>query len=345
MRRSCSAFVIILVLGFLCSFMYYYNYKTDNRPQSTHLLAAHSILSPAPKVASLTPPPKLPTTYNRLQTSVGLIIKSLTPTPPTKVASVGRRPDDGVWFNFSAPPALQFFAYSAFVDVRASPAVIRVIAMSTKIEDQRQRGVTLFCVCDYKDGRPHTVSALSADPGAIGMGYPFYGLYVREYVYACPLMYHDSWPVSLSISTKPQQHNSSSSMPVEVPTTQGVKKPLAVCTQISYKYLNPVRLVEWLEFQRLLGVSLVGVYLGSDLNQPAQKVFRYYAEVEGLVDLRRTDYISRVVGGSLTSPGQHFLHLSPMFNDCIYRNMFRYNHIGVMDFDEVFCSTLIAKLH
>ena len=298
----------VLAHGCYVVFFMYYFCSMYNRPHFSDRLAKHSILS-----------------------------------PPTNVAVVGRRPDDGVWYNFSAPPALQFFAYSAFVDVRTSPAVVRVIAMTTTIEDQTQRNVTVFCVCNYTDGRPPTVSAPSAEPSPIGMGYPFYGLYVKEYVYACPLMYNDSWPISLSISTKHQHHNMSGSyMPVEVPTTQGVRKPVAFCVQVAFDHLNPVRLVEWLEFQRLLGVSMVGVYLASDISQSAEKVFRYYADVEGLVDLRQSDYISPIVGGSSSSPRQYLLHGSPVINDCIYRNMFRYSHIGVMDFDEVFavCTTL-----
>ena len=31
---------------------------------------------------------------------------------------VGRRPDDGVWYDFSDAPSLIFFAYSAFIDDR-----------------------------------------------------------------------------------------------------------------------------------------------------------------------------------------------------------------------------------
>jgi len=40
-----------------------------------------------------------------------------------------------------------------------------------------------------------------------------------------------------------------------------VKRPLAVCVQVAYGHIDPVRLVEWLEFQRILGVSFVGVHL------------------------------------------------------------------------------------
>jgi len=35
--------------------------------------------------------------------------------------AVGRRPDDGVWYDFSDAPLLLFYVYSAFVDDRTSP--------------------------------------------------------------------------------------------------------------------------------------------------------------------------------------------------------------------------------
>jgi len=63
-------------------------------------------------------------------------------------------------------------------------------------------------------------------------------------------------------------------MPVEVPIRPGVQKPLAVCVHVAYKHIDPVKLVEWFEFQRMLGVSLVGVYTMSDFSQSAERVFR-----------------------------------------------------------------------
>lgn len=273
------------------------------------------------------------------------VVSTLQRRTPTRRAALplGRRADDGVWFNFSAPPSLLFFAYSAFVDVRTAPAaaagakVVRVMAVSTRTEELRQRGVALLCVHRYADGRPATVSPM-LDPMPIGMGWPLYGFGVREYIYACPMASRDAWPTSLSITTNssPATNNTlHPAMPVEVPHRYDGKKALAVCVQAAYRHVNTVRLVEWLEFQRLLGVSQVGVYIMSDLSASARRVFRYYADVERLVALRHTDYIERVVGGSETSPDQFWLHLTPVINDCLYRNMFRYRRIGVMDFDEV----------
>ena len=173
-------------------------------------------------------------------------------SPSTEVVDVGRRPDDGVWYNFSVPPALLFFAYSAFLDTRTSAAaaermpVVRLIALSTKIEEQRQRNVQLYCVYNYMDGRPVTVSRLLARPRPIGTGYPLYDVMVNEYVYTCPVVYNDSWPISMSISTDPERRYFpwSTTMPVEVPTRVSTQRPLAVCMQVTYERVDPVRLIE-----------------------------------------------------------------------------------------------------
>ena len=64
-------------------------------------------------------------------------------------------------------------------------------------------------------------------------------------------------------------------------------------------------------------------------------MLRYYVEVEGMVDLHRSENIKRFEGGSLTTNKQYVLHQSPAINDCLYRNMYRFTRIAVMDFDEV----------
>ena len=115
-----------------------------------------------------------------------------------------------------------------------------------------------------------------------GAGYPLYGKGMREYIYACPLKVNDTWPISVSITTKAQLQTGTpaTSMPVEVPARPAVKKPLAVCVQVAYGHIDPVRLIEWFEFQRMLGVSFVGIHLMSDFSQSAERVFRYVATLQ-----------------------------------------------------------------
>jgi len=73
-------------------------------------------------------------------------------------------------------------------------------------------------------------------------------------------------------------------------------------------------------------------------------VTRYYADVESLIDIRRSENIQRPVGSDRTSdPEQYILHLSPTINDCLYRNMYRFTRIAVVDFDEVGCDEKSKK--
>ena len=112
----------------------------------------------------------------------------------------------------------------------------------------------------------------------VGIGYPLYGKSVRENIYACPLRTTDQWPTTLSIMSRIQQNETRShsiAMPVEVASRPQVKRPLAVCVQAAYGHIDPVRLVEWLEFQRILGVSFVGVHLMEDFSNVSKSVFRY----------------------------------------------------------------------
>ena len=42
--------------------------------------------------------------------------------------------------------------------------------------------------------------------------------------------------------------------------------------QVTYGKLNPLALIEWMEFQRLLGIELVGIYNMSIEEGPAAQV-------------------------------------------------------------------------
>jgi len=68
-------------------------------------------------------------------------------------------------------------------------------------------------------------------------------------------------------------------------------------------------------------------------------VCRHYEDVEGLVELRRSDDIPPFVGGPNSTHLQYKLHQSPTINDCFYRNMYRFTRITVIDFDEVCLAT------
>jgi len=67
-------------------------------------------------------------------------------------------------------------------------------------------------------------------------------------------------------------------------------------------------------------------------------VLRHYVEDNGFVDLRFTESIGR-------SQQQYMLHGSPVINDCMYRNMYSFTRILVIDFDEILMPLQATNLH
>lgn len=101
-----------------------------------------------------------------------------------------------------------------------------------------------------------------------------------------------------------------------------------------------VRLIEWLELLSLLGADKVFVYeLQTHANM--SKVLREY-ERRGLVDSRPLT----LPGGQPNVPGFQHLYLKKRvnhkrqnelipYNDCLYRNLYTYEYIALLDIDEV----------
>ncbi|XP_071132806.1 uncharacterized protein [Mytilus edulis] len=57
----------------------------------------------------------------------------------------------------------------------------------------------------------------------------------------------------------------------------------AICAKVAYNYLNPLYLIEWFEYQKMMGVDTVLIAL-QQINEDAYAVFKYY-EREGIAIL------------------------------------------------------------
>lgn len=132
--------------------------------------------------------------------------------------------------------------------------------------------------------------------------------------------------VIVSENEQPPEIHVVSCTPVEVPTRPVRQQDVAICVPVSFGNLDPLRLVEWLELQRLLGVELIGIY-NFNISGPAIDVLRHYAAVDGLVELWTAGYIPN-------GPEQNILQCTPVVNDCIYRHMHGFKRIAVLDLDE-----------
>ena len=211
----------------------------------------------------------------------------------------GRDPDDGRWFNYSAP-TLQLYAYSAFYDDRPSLApgrpLIRIVAITKDLDEWKNKlrlpNQVLRCRLRYADGRFEVVDLDADQSKPVGVGWPVNDDFLREYILACPLPASkgdDEIPTALSFLVHPANETPAAFVPIERPEKPDKTLGFGVCVQIAYNHLEPLRIIEWLEMQRLLGVSKVSVY-DFNLDKTSVDLLCHYV-ADGLVELRKSNHI------------------------------------------------------
>ena len=230
------------------------------------------------------------------------------------------------------PGDFEVYTFSAFYDNRVSLQslpVIRIVAITEELEDKN-----MFCVVEYEAEHCRRVNIV--DHFDIGAGAYRHGKNFKEYVLECKLgCEHVPTSVGLVLAENDQP---AWMMPVEVPQRTEHKLEFVACVSVSYWHIDPYKIVEWMEMQRLLGVGLVTVYNNS-LDAESARIFQYYAQT-GFVDFRQShNFISDL--GEVT----YHMHMSPVINDCMYRHMHRAKKILVIDMDELIIPRHNYSLH
>lgn len=122
----------------------------------------------------------------------------------------------------------------------------------------------------------------------------------------------------------------------------GTKGKFAVCVKgLDFPHDDvSVRLVEWIEMLNLLGASKIFLY-ELDVHENISKVLHYYQQ-RGLVELspltlpgdqpNLPEYQHLYLKNKLTAKRQN--ELIP-YNDCLYRNLYSYEYLALLDIDEV----------
>ena len=123
-----------------------------------------------------------------------------------------------------------------------------------------------------------------------------------------------------------------SSVKVEVPMFLNPTERLefGICTAVIYGHLDPYRLVEWLEMQRILGVGKIMIY-NSSIGMRESHVLEHYRD-EGVVEIHQIPPIMPTLKKeSLTEiNARQVIGL----NDCLFRNMFGFRYLTALDTDE-----------
>jgi len=232
---------------------------------------------------------------------------------------------EGRWQTVDTGAGRQVYVYSAFYDSR--PHIdwpqVRVIAVAET--DVRRYG--LCCLLWYRTPRLPDVAEISV--AAIGPIISPYGQSLLEqYIFSCRVDRNKTNPpISVSLVT-PHNFRLSNMLPVHVPERPGHVMEFGHCMSILYWKQDPFRLVEWLEAHRMWGVGEVNIYTIATDNV-TNSILRRYAD-SGFVKHRQSS-------GPVGDDNEYaiLLNMSPVINDCLYRNMYRYRYTVCTDMDEM----------
>lgn len=235
-----------------------------------------------------------------------------------------------------------FHLYGAYYDVRKlsriGPAV-RILGMINRIEPT----IKTYCQFWFSEHKePVVVKSMEYKY----IWYKKWGNYkqgvFQPYLIACqiPKTFHHLVPVSVSLVEKICDTATNNLQVVYNKAEK--KKGFAVCVKgLDFLYSDlSVRLIEWIELLHLLGADKIFFYQ-LHVHQNVTKVLDHYVK-EGKVEVTPIT----LPGGQPNIPGFQHLYLTKKvnhkrqnelipYNDCLYKNMYRYEYIVLLDIDEV----------
>lgn len=237
-----------------------------------------------------------------------------------------------------------FQLFGAYYDIRKNsrlgPAV-RILGMIDRIEPK----VKTYCQFWF-DGQkePYIVKTFEYKY----IWYNKWGNYkqgiYQPYLLACqiPKPFHGVVPASVSIVEKECDTATNNLRVIYNRPPDGKKKGFAVCVKgLDFLYDDlSVRLVEWIELLGILGADKIYFY-ELQVHPNISKVLSHY-EREGKVQVTPLT----LSGGQPNVPGFQHLYLKKKtnhkrqneiipYNDCLYKNMYMYEFITLLDIDEV----------
>ena len=151
------------------------------------------------------------------------------------------------------------------------------------------------------------------------------------------MQYVSPVPTHVSVSTSPCK-STTILVPIQNPIRGRWTHEFGLCVNVAFGQYPWHELIEWIELNKMLGVSEINIYNGS-MPQNMRPLFKYYEE-QGLLRLHQM-------------PPPHFNYnesgirvaMPASTNDCMLRYMYRYKYIIVIDFDEVIMPRLDENYH
>ncbi|KAK9883000.1 hypothetical protein WA026_001212 [Henosepilachna vigintioctopunctata] len=228
----------------------------------------------------------------------------------------------GSWQNVNGT-RYKFFVFSAFYDRRKMQRSVRIIgATKTRGPDK------VFCKLWYKTTDENAANFTSRlVPAKIRVIRENWNLKYSACFVMCPLLQNQTAPNYVSVVSK---KNTIPTNLLEVTDNYNETRPtnkFGVCVKpFHFEYNRALQMLEFIELNRILGVEHFTFY-NHTMGPQVDCLLRDYI-AEGLVTLLpwQLDMVSQK---EIRTEG-----LFAALNDCLYRSMYKYSHLLLIDLDE-----------
>lgn len=238
-------------------------------------------------------------------------------------------PKDGSWQTVNGTK-YKFYVFSAYFDRRKSQRSVRIIA-ATKTRGAER----VWCRLWYRPypTEVNTTTYISKTvPAKIKVIRENWNLKYSACFVLCPLQPNQTAPFAVSVVVR-LFHPPANLLAVNnnYNDTQPVNK-FGVCIKpLHYEYNGDLQILEFIELNRIMGVSHFTFY-NHTIGPQVRCILKHYIE-RGLVTL---------LPWQLNMLSQKEIRTEGLFaalNDCLYRSMYRFSHILLIDLDEYIIPT------
>uniref|UniRef100_A0A6P7GVL3 Glycosyltransferase family 92 protein n=1 Tax=Diabrotica virgifera virgifera TaxID=50390 RepID=A0A6P7GVL3_DIAVI len=232
-----------------------------------------------------------------------------------------------------------FLLYNAYLDTRSENTLgptVRIVGMI----DIHEISSTTYCQLWFNDTNNPVIVKTFERRSIWWFGKPQEGYFI-PYLISCVLPKEFSKRIPESISLVERECDNATNRLRVLYDNPGKKEDFAVCTKgLSFPNDISSRLTEWIEMLDVTGVNKIFLYeLYTHPN--TRRILNYYEKMGKIQVTALT-----LPGGQSNVPFlQHFYLQKQIlrkrldeivpYNDCFYRNMYRYKYIIVIDTDEV----------
>ena len=214
--------------------------------------------------------------------------------------------------------------FGAYYDVRRSAMAIRIIAVSSSFGRQMY--------CKFWSNKQPLLYLWPAKELEGGRGMTYNDVKYMERMYNCPFPVDDVFPADhVSLVYGKSKNKSTNVIQITVPS-RTMKYDIGACVPLTYGFINPLRLIEWIELNKILGVKEFNFYT-SQPNLGAMVVLQEYA-TQGSVRIFNMTPPVEVPSNESWCYWCQKISVLVALNDCLYQNMYRYKYILTLDVDE-----------